>query len=192
MSTALFHVQATTPSPKRTLVRAIAIAFGALALTFSGGAAQAQSHGGFHGGGGHGGGGWHGGGGGWHGGGGYYRGGGWGYGPFWGLGLGLGLGLATSPYYYGPDYVVVDRPAPLYYGPPAPVYAAPAQQATPAAAPTADPIFYPRNGQSASQVEADRQACNRWATGYPQAMNDASVFQRATLACMDGHGYTSR
>jgi len=26
----------------------------------------------------------------------------------------------------------------------------------------------------------------------PRAMADASVFQRATLACMDGRGYTAR
>jgi hypothetical protein len=166
----------------------LALACGVLAFACSG--AQAQ-HGGPHGGGG----GWHGGGGGhgWHGGGwhggGYYRGGGWGYGPWWGLGVGLGLGLASTTYYDGPDYVVIDRPAPLYYGPPPPV---PAFAPPPPVAAAPDPIFFPRNGQSAAQVEADRQACNRWATGYPKAMEDAGVFQRATLACMDAHGYTSR
>ena len=55
-----------------------------------------------------------------------------------------------------------------------------------------EPIFYPRNGQSASQLEADRQACNRWATTQPSAMADAGVFHRATQACMDAQGYTSR
>ena len=55
-----------------------------------------------------------------------------------------------------------------------------------------EPIFYPRQGQSAAQVEADRQECNRWATTQPAAMADASVFHRATLACMDAHGYTAR
>lgn len=117
-----------------------------------------------------------------------YYGGGWGPGPFWGgIGLGLGLGLGTY-YYTRPDVVVVD-PAPVYYTtPPAPVPVAP-----PAAlAPAADPIFYPRNGQNAAQTEADRQACNRWATSQPSAMADASVFHRATLACMDGRGYSSR
>ena len=162
-----------TRSPTRQLARSLALAVGVAALAASG-AAQAQSHGGWHGGGGY-----HGG---WHGGG-YYRGGGWGFWPW--VGLGVGLGLATDPLYYGgPNYVVVDRPAPYYYGPP--------QPAAPMAAPAADPIFYPRNGQTAAQVETDRQACNRWATSYPRAMEDASVFQRATLACMDGHGYTSR
>lgn len=187
MSTAIHQAQA----PARRQLRSVALAVGVLALACSG-AAQAQSHGGWHGGGGHGGGGH---GGGWHGGGHYYRGGGWGYAPLWGLGLGIGLGLATSPYYYdSPGYVVLDRPDPYYYAPPArvAVYQAPAQPVAPAAPPAADPIFYPRNNQSSDQVEADRQACNRWATGYPKAMEDASIFHRATLACMDGRGYTAR
>ena len=37
---------------------------------------------------------------------------------------------------------------------------------------------------------ADRRECNRWATTQPGAMADASIFQRATLACMEGRGYT--
>ena len=61
---------------------------------------------------------------------------------------------------------------------------------SPAAPPT--PIIYPRNGQSAQQQEADMQACNRWATTQPAAMNDASVFQRSVEACMDGRGYSMR
>ncbi len=179
---------ATQSTPATTLRRSLAIAAGALALAF-GGAAQAAP-GGWHGGGG--GGGWHGGGGGWHGGGHVvYR--GWGWDPFWGVGLGLGLGLAaTAPYYYDPAPGVVYVSPPVYY-PPAPVYVTPAPAApTPAAPAAADPIFYPRNGQSAQQVEADRQECNRWATTQPRAMSDASIFQRATLACMDGRGYTAR
>jgi hypothetical protein len=62
-------------------------------------------------------------------------------------------------------------------------------QAAPAAP---EPIFYPRNNQSAAQTEADRRDCNSWATTQPQAMADAKVFQRATEACMDGRGYTVR
>ena len=63
----------------------------------------------------------------------------------------------------------------------------------PAPAPVApDPIFYPRNNQSAAQTEADRRDCNAWATTQPNAMADAKVFQRATEACMDGRGYTVR
>jgi hypothetical protein len=187
MTPALFQTPALTRSASRKVGRSLAIAFGVLALACSG--AQAQSHGGFHGGGYHGGG-YHGGG--YHGGGyrgGYYRGGGWGVGPFWGLGIGLGLGLAGAYYYDTPDYVVVDQPPPLYYGTP-PAYPAQVPPPAPAAAP--DPIFYPRNGQNATQVEADRQACNRWATTQPRAMSDASIFQRATFACMDGRGYTAR
>ena len=170
-------------SRARTLRRSLAVAAGALALACSG--VQAAPHGG---------GGW-GGGGGWHGGGyhggGYYRGGGWGWDPLWGFGLGLGVAaLATAPLYYDQPSVVYVNP-PAYY-PPAPVYVQ-AAPAAPAPAPAAaDPIFYPRSGQNAAQTEADRQACNRWATTQRNAMNDASVFQRATLACMDGRGYTGR
>ena len=71
--------------------------------------------------------------------------------------------------------------------PPAPVVMTPAAPATP---PT--PIIYPRNGQSPQQQEADLQACNRWATTQPAAVNDASIFQRSVAACMDGHGYSMR
>ncbi|MFA6262652.1 MAG: hypothetical protein WC760_14400, partial [Bacteroidia bacterium] len=55
-----------------------------------------------------------------------------------------------------------------------------------------DPEIYPRNGQSAQQTEGDRQECNRWAVTQPSAVADASVFQRAVEACMDGRGYTMR
>jgi hypothetical protein len=179
--TAIAQTQAPARSLTRKAGRAVAIALGALALACS--VAPAQAYGG-HGGGFHGGG--------YHGGG-HYR-GGWGPGPFWGgVGLGLGLGVVGSYYYDQPDYVIVNQP-PLYYAPPpVTVYQTsppPAPAAAPAAA--ADPIFYPRNGQNSRQVEADRQACNTWATTQPRAMADSSIFQRATLACMDGRGYTSR
>jgi hypothetical protein len=186
MTTAILNPSAPARAGARKLVRAAALAVSALALAC--GAAQAAPHGGFHGGGG-----WHGGGGYYHGyHGGYYR-GGWGPGPFWGgIGLGLGLGVIGASIYDSPDYVVVNPAPPVVYAsPPAVVYPAPA--VAPAPAPAApDPIFYPRNGQSPQQTEADRQACNRWATTQPAAMADGSVFHRATLACMDGRGYTAR
>jgi hypothetical protein len=59
-------------------------------------------------------------------------------------------------------------------------------------APKPDPIIYPRNGQDANRTEFDRQECNRWATTQPSAVADASVFQRAVEACMDGRGYSMR
>jgi hypothetical protein len=110
---------------------------------------------------------------------------------FWGLGLGIGLSAlyynSYGPYgAYGPyDYprVVVAPPPPVV------VYNTPAPPAAPA---VPDPVIYPRNNQSAAQIESDRQECNRWATTQPAAMADASVFQRATAACMDAHGYTLR
>jgi len=170
MTTPIVHIPAAPrSSAARKIGRNVAIALGALVLACGG--AQAQPHGGYHGGG-----------------------GGWGGGPFWGLfGLGVGLTLAEASYYNPPNYVVVDRPAPVYYAaPPTVVYASTQPAVVAAPAPAVEPIFYPRNGQSAQQTEADRQACNSWAAAYPRAMSDASVFQRATLACMDGRGYTAR
>jgi hypothetical protein len=115
----------------------------------------------------------------------------WGPGLFWGaVGLGVGIGVARHHYYreaapWYPGYVVVEPPPVAYH------YEAPPPR-EPASRRPPDPIFYPREGQSAAQTEADRQACNRWATTQPNAMADASVFHRATLACMEGRGYTVR
>ena len=114
-----------------------------------------------------------------------------------GVGLGgLVLGLAVAVPLIAlahqadrqPDVVYVPPPAPLppapvYVAPPAPVYVAPSRSA---------PVIYPRNGQSAGQLEADQRDCNRWATTQQAAMADASVFNRAVEACMDGRGYTLR
>ena len=184
MSATIVQTQALVPTRGRKLRNTLAVAAGALALAV-GGAAQAAPHGGFHGGG------WHGG---YHGG--YYRGGGWGFDPFWGFGVGLGLAALASPVYYDSPYYYA--PPPVYYPPtttyvtPAPVYAQPSQTVPSAQSAAPEPIFYPRNGQNGAQVEADRRACNSWATTQHNAMNDASIFQRATLACMDGRGYTAR
>ena len=134
--------------------------------------------------------------------GGYVRGGYWGHrgywgqGPFWG-GLGLGTVIYSSGYsgyrdgydllYYGavsPEVVVV----PAYDG----RVVRSGQPVPLAAAPAPEPIFYPKNGQSAAVLENDRRECNRWATTQPNAMADASIFQRATYACMEGRGYAVR
>jgi hypothetical protein len=128
----------------------------------------------------------HGGGGHWHG-----HGGGWGWGPRVGISLGIGVPLwysspyAYDPYYYGYPRTVVVAPAVTYADPgmPAPAVASPAMP---------DPVIYPRNGQTPEQTEADMRACNAWATSQPKAMADASVFHRATAACMDGRGYSLR
>ncbi len=107
------------------------------------------------------------------------------HGRWWG-GVSIGIGL---PLYVGPRIEPWSGyPAPVVVAPPV-VYAEPAP--VPAKAPP-EPIFYPARDQSAAQLEADRQACNRWATTQPAAMADASVFHRATLACMDARGYTAR
>jgi len=184
-------------SVARALPMVVAVA--ALALVFAP-AAVARGAGGH-------GGGWHGGAGGWHGGG-HYHGGYGGYrgyywpGAFWG-GVGIGIGIGAVGYYggyyragyYAPYYDGYYYDAPLVV---APVYstgeaAAPrVGQPVPHATAAAEPIFYPRNGQSAEATESDRRECNRWATTQRGAMNDASIFQRATFACMEGRGYTVR
>jgi hypothetical protein len=184
----------------RTLVVAVAASAAALAFV-----PAAATHGTGGGGGGNwnGGGHWHGGGQ-WHGGhwhGGYYP-----YWPVWG-GVAVGVGIGYYGGYYGGYY---PYPYPYWssgwgpYGPyysDAPVAAAPAYgadqtthsgQPVPQASAPPEPIFYPRNGQSAETTENDRRECNRWATTQPGAMTDASIFQRATFACMEGRGYTVR
>ena len=124
--------------------------------------------------------------GGYHGGyyrGGYYRGGGWGWGVGLGLGLGIGLGvplLLQEPVYVQPSTVIIEQQ------PPQTVVIPPRQPTRP------DPVIYPRSGQSAQQLEADRQECNRWATTQPSALTDSAIFMRALDACMDGRGYTTK
>lgn len=103
------------------------------------------------------------------------------------------LWIGGAPYYYangvyytpapGPGYVVVAPPPGADSVPPAAPPPPPTKLAP-------DPVIYPRSGQSAAQQEADMQECNRWATTQPNAVADASVFQRAVAACMDGRGYT--
>lgn len=187
------------------------LAIACAALTLAGGA-QAQGHGGR--GGGHYA---HGGGSAWHGGGGHYaprhyrggygRGGnGWVWGGV-GLGLGLGIGSYYSSYYSGypyyypyeysdPGYVVVDPP--VVYGAPTVVYDAPrtvySSRPVPARvySSAAQPVIYPRNGQSAAKMDADANACSEWAGQQANATTDSSVFQRGTQACMDARGYTVR
>lgn len=83
-----------------------------------------------------------------------------------------GVYCASAP---GPGYAVVASPS-----------------GAEAAQPLPDPIIYPRNGQTVAQTEADQVECKRWATTQPSAMADASVFQRAVAACLDGRGYTVR
>lgn len=118
------------------------------------------------------------------------------WGPRVGVAIGLGAPLyygsyGYAPYYYGPYY---DGGGTLLVAPPPVVYESGPVPMAPAAPPMArpDPIFYPSKGQSTAQTEADRRDCNRWAIGQNGAMADAEVFHRATLACMEGKGYTVR
>jgi len=101
------------------------------------------------------------------------------------------LTVGGAPYYYAngvyyapapSGYAVVQEPPGVMAAPPAPL--------PPPTRP--EPIIYPRQGQSGAQTEADRQECNRWASTQRAAMNDASVFNRAVEACMDGRGYSMR
>lgn len=111
----------------------------------------------------------------------------------WGPRIGIGIGIA-APIYYGSYHGTYVHPAygtgTLLVSPPPVVYESGPVPPAPMTQP--EPIFYPRNGQSAAQTEIDRRECNRWAIGQPNAMGDATVFHRATLACMEGKGYTVR
>ncbi|HEX4236172.1 MAG TPA: hypothetical protein VH041_17935 [Caldimonas sp.] len=182
----------------RTFLSAVALA--AMATL----APTAEANGWHGGGGGH----WNGGGGGhwnggghWHGGG-YWHGGYCCYGGYWpgafwgGVAIGVGVGAvgyygAYPGYYYGPTWGTYYDTPPMA----GPTYstvdpAAHSGQPVPQASQAPEPIFYPRNGQSAETTENDRRDCNRWATTQRGAMADASIFHRATLACMEGRGYT--
>ena len=99
------------------------------------------------------------------------------------------LTLGGLPYYYANG--VYYRPVPQGYAVAAPPSDASAAQVM-APAPKAEPIIYPRNGQPPERLESDRRDCNRWATTQPHAQADASVFNRAVEACMDGRGYSMR
>ncbi len=95
------------------------------------------------------------------------------------------LWVAGVPYYYADGAYYT--PAPGGY-----VVAAPPPNIESAPPPSApEPIIYPRNHQSPEQTNADRSACAQWAT-QQSVGKDASVFQRAFAACMDGRGYTVR
>lgn len=104
------------------------------------------------------------------------------------------LWIGGAPYYYANGVYYAAAPGQGYavVAPPAGADIAQPTPPAPVARPQPDPIVYPRNAQSAEQTEADRVDCNRWATTQPSAMADASVFQRAVAACMDGRGYTLR
>lgn len=111
------------------------------------------------------------------------------YGPgYYGGGYYRRGGVWVRPW-WGPQVIVTGPP--VIYGVPAePTVIEPPPVSVPANRP--DPVIYPRNGQSAQQTEGDRQECNRWAVTQPSAVADASVFQRAVEACMDGRGYTMK
>lgn len=105
------------------------------------------------------------------------------------LGLAVAVPLIAMANQADREVVYVPPPPPP---PPQPVYVQPQPAYTPPAPSRAAPVIYPRNGQSSVQLEADNRECNRWATTQQAAMADASVFQRAVEACMDGRGYTMR
>lgn len=105
------------------------------------------------------------------------------------------LWVGGAPYFYANGVYYAPLPGQGYgvvAPPPGAEAAQPVPMPPPQPRPPPEPIVYPRNGQSPAQAEADRQACNRWATTQPSALADAEVFQRAVTACLDGRGYTVR
>ncbi|MFZ4440520.1 MAG: DUF6515 family protein [Syntrophales bacterium] len=107
------------------------------------------------------------------------------------------------PYYYANEtyytqgaggYVVVEPPKGEV-----------SQTTPPAAQMSSDPLFvYPREGQSEQKQATDRYECHSWAvsqTDYDPTQSPAGVpaaqisqkrtdYQRATVACLEGRGYT--
>lgn len=104
------------------------------------------------------------------------------------------LWVGGAPYYYanGVYYAKVPGQGYTVVAPPADVEIAQPVPQAPDADNLPEQVIYPRNGQSAEQMETDRQDCNRWAMTQPNAQSNASVFQRAIAACMEGRGYTVR
>ena len=98
------------------------------------------------------------------------------------------------PYYYANGVYYVTTPGQGYtvVAPPPGAETAQVVPQAPLPGNLPDQVIYPRNGQSASQMENDRQECNRWATTQAGSASDVSVFQRAIAACMEGRGYTVR
>lgn len=64
--------------------------------------------------------------------------------------------------------------------------------AIPASVAPVEPIIYPRQAQTAVQMQQDRQECNQWAAQQQGAQSDPSIFGRGFSACMDARGYTVR
>lgn len=106
------------------------------------------------------------------------------------------LRIGGRPYFYANGTYYVTQPGQGYMvvaPPEGAEQAVPATASVPAPAETVpSPITYPRNGQSAAQNAKDIEECNQWANGQPGSAGNASVFQRAFAACMDGRGYTVR
>jgi hypothetical protein len=84
----------------------------------------------------------------------------------------------------------------------APAATAPAATAPATTAPGPAALYlYPRNNQSAAQMQSDREACHGWAvsqSGYdptrpaPQATGNPAEYRRVMIACLDARGYTAR
>lgn len=127
--------------------------------------------------------------------------------------------IGGAPYYYAngiyytaipntSEYAVVDPP-PGYetaMAQPAPAQVPALPPAAPASPRPAPPVSLPqalfvylREGQTQSEIVADRSECNEWATGqtgYDPARSNtvgaqrAGDFQRAVRTCLEGKGYT--
>ena len=97
------------------------------------------------------------------------------------------LWIGGVPYYYATG--VYYAAAPSAYA----VVAPPANAQGVQPAPVAPSFFiYPRSGQDPAQAEADRAACNQWASTQAGSAIDYGQFRRAFEACMDARGYTVR
>ncbi len=110
------------------------------------------------------------------------------------------LWLGGAPYYYADGtyyapapggYAVTAPPPGIESAPPPPPPSAQMPPPPPSPTTAPEPVIYPRNHQSPAQMNADHGACAQWAT-QQSVGKDASMYQRAFEACMDGRGYTVR
>ena len=103
------------------------------------------------------------------------------------------LWIQGAPYYYANGVYYAPSPGQGYVvvAPPPGADTAQAMSTLPPQVP-AEPVIYPRQGQSTAQTAIDRQECGRWAATQPGADVDPGVLQRALAACMDARGYTVR
>ncbi len=104
---------------------------------------------------------------------------------------GVSIGVGIGGYWPGHAWPGRYGAYPAWGWAPVPVER-PRREERPADPPPAapDPVFVPQQGQSAVRTEGDWRDCTRATMTQADAMQDAQLFHRRTLACMASRGYT--